>query len=96
MRGGQPLYTSVTWPLQLGIHTALRFGGWSFEQNTRRSGNDMQEDLAALQKGGLQAGMFARKAMETIPDFETAVHTLWNGNWAAPQYFIMAGAQPWE
>lgn len=95
-RGGKPLYTSVTWPLQLGIHTAMRFGGWTFEQNTRRLGNDMKEDLAALEQGGKGFSLFARRLMEQVPDFETAMQTLWKTSWAAPQYFIMAGAKPFE
>merc|ERR1719188_1674790 len=59
MRGGQPLYTSVTWPLQLGVHTAMRFGGWSFEQNTRRTGNDMVADLASGKRGSGPFALFA-------------------------------------
>mmetsp|Transcript_59314 Transcript_59314/g.127463 ORF Transcript_59314/g.127463 Transcript_59314/m.127463 type:complete len:415 (+) Transcript_59314:80-1324(+) len=96
IRGGLPLYTSLHWPLQLGIHTAMRFGGWSFEQNTRRLGNDMQNDLSALQQGGHGFCLFARRVMEQVPDFETALQTLWTTKWAAPQYFIMTGAKPWE
>mmetsp|Transcript_124760 Transcript_124760/g.324104 ORF Transcript_124760/g.324104 Transcript_124760/m.324104 type:complete len:380 (+) Transcript_124760:164-1303(+) len=96
LRGGQPLMTSVTWPMQLGIHTAMRFDGWTFEQNTRRLGNDLELNTAAVQQGGLVFGLLARRVMERVPDFETAVKELWSANLAAPQYFIMTGAGPFE
>merc|ERR1719436_2162932 len=88
--------TAVTWPFQLGISTAMRYGGWSFEQNTRRTGDDMRSNLAAMQQGGLIFGIKARRIMETVPDFETAVKELYSANFAATQYFIMTGAKPWE
>jgi len=96
LRGGQPLMTSVTWPMQLGIHTAMRFDGWTFEQNTRRLGNDLELNTAAVQQGGQVFGLLARRVMERVPDFETAVQELWSSNLAAPSYFIMAGAGPFE
>jgi len=95
-RGGKRLFTSVTWPGQLGIHTAMRFGGWSIQQNTRRLVGDMRENLAALQQGGKGYGLFVRRLMEQVPDFETAVQTLWNASLAASQYFIMSGSKPYE
>jgi len=95
-RGGKPLYTSVTWPGMLGIHTAMRFDGWAFQQNTRRTGNDMQLDLAAGQKGALGFTFFARQLMEEVADFEIAVQRLKEANFMAAHYFILSGNKPWQ
>jgi len=95
LRGGKPLMTSVTWPGQLGIHTAMRFDGWTFEQNTRQS-NNLQLNLAAARKGGQIFTLHVRRVMERVPDFETAVQELWSANLAAPMYFILTGKGPYE
>lgn len=96
LRGGQPLMTSVTWPMQLGIHTAMRFDGWTFEQNTRHLGNDLELNTAGVQQGGQLFTLLARRVMEREPDFESAVQELWSANLAAPSYFIMTGKGPFE
>merc|ERR1719436_1458 len=96
LRGGQPLMTSVTWPMALGVHTGMRFGGWSFSQNTRRLGNDLELNTAAVQQGGKLFNILVRRVMERVPDFETAVQELWSAKLAAPMYFIMTGAGPFE
>merc|ERR1719356_2249883 len=77
-RGGRPLYTSVTWPMQLGIHTAMRFDGWTFEQNTRRTGDDVRLNQEAASAGGVPFCLYARRVMESVPDYATAVQKLYN------------------
>jgi len=94
-KGGQPIMTSVSWPAQLGIHTAMRFDGWSFEQNTRHS-NDLWENFAAMKAGGKQYTTTMRTIMETTPTFEDALASIEATNFMAPQYFVMAGAAPYE
>jgi len=95
-RGGEPLYTSVVWPGFIGMHTAMRFGGWSFEQNTR------QHDVSASLRYGLAHpdstgyALAARRVMETTPDFETAVERLYGLNLMAPSYFVVAGTEPYQ
>merc|ERR1719409_1451193 len=37
MKGGKPLIKAAMWPAMVGIHTAMRYGGWSLEQNTRQN-----------------------------------------------------------
>lgn len=96
LRRGKPLYVAVTWPLAIGIHSAMRFDGWTLEQNTRRFKRDMEENLAAAKAGGVSLTIFARQAMETIPDFETAVQTIKSQAFAAQQYIIMAGPGPYQ
>jgi len=96
IRNGTPLMTSVTWPFQIGIHTAMRFGGWSFEQNTRSIGNNRSLNLAAGLNGSKVYMLFVRQQMEKIEDFASAVDILENGNFMAPQYFIMSGYNKWE
>merc|ERR1719414_2696091 len=34
--------------------------------------------------------------METVPDFETAVQQLYTSNFMAPQYFVVAGPEPYQ
>jgi len=92
---GKKLMTSVQWPFFVGFHTAMRFDGWTFEQNTR-PGNDAAENLNALQKGGKLFGTEVRRVMENVQSFDDAVQTLDATNWAAPMYMILAGAGEYE
>jgi len=92
----KPLYRATGWPAGGGISTAMRYNGWSFEQNTREAENEWHKNLAAAKKGGAVNGWVARRVMETEPDFEKAVQTLYATNFMAPQYFIMSGAKPWQ
>jgi len=94
-RGGIPLFLSTMWPGGIFIATGMRFNGWSFEQNTR-PGNDAELNLRAAQQGGKPFGLVARRAMETTPDFETAVEKMYGARLIAPQYFIMSGAGPYQ
>jgi len=96
MRSGKLLYSSTHWPLQLGLHTAMRYDGWSFQQNTRRTGDDVALNMEAGKSGGLQFSPFVRTLMETTPDYETAVEILKNANFMSTHYFILAGAKPYE
>merc|ERR1719373_919051 len=96
IRNKKPLYISVNWPNQLGIHTAMRFDGWSFEQNTRRTGFDVEDNMEAGRRGGLLYGVLARQVMESVPDYATAVDTLHNANFMSSSYFILAGTGPYE
>jgi len=95
MRGGKPLYTSVQWPGYTGIHTAMRFGGWSFEQNTRFHDGALSYQYG-LKHGAVGFELSARKIMETTPDFEAAVKRLRQLDLMAPSYFIVAGPGPYQ
>lgn len=96
-KGGKPLFISTQWPGHVGVDTAMRYDGWSFEQNTRIAHNEQDANLVALKEGRGETQTFvARRVMETVPDFETAVKTMYDYNLNAPSYFIMAGAKPWE
>jgi len=94
-RDNQPLMTSVNWPAMTGFHTAMRFGGWSFEQNTRTS-NELWANFDAMKAGGVGFALEIRSIMETTPNFEDALDLINRTNFMAPQYFIMAGALPYE
>lgn len=96
LKGGQLLSKQVHWPGQIGIATAMRIGGWSFQQNTRTSANDWHANLASAQQGGLLFGLAARRILETSPDFKTAVNSIYNTKFMAPMYFIMSGTGPFE
>lgn len=94
-KAGKPFIVSAHWPGQTGLHTAMRFGGWSFQQNTRF--HSLTTDvLYALLRHSDGFQFRSRRIMETTPDFETAVQKMYNTDMMAPQYFIMAGAKPYQ
>lgn len=90
-QNGQQLMVAPMFALYNGIHTGMRLGAWSFEQNTRHS-NDHKLNLEELKRGGHLYHWWIRKYMQEIPDFEEAIEKIRQTHWAAPQYFIMAGA----
>eukprot|EP00930_Biecheleria_cincta_P063628 TRINITY_DN4916_c0_g1_i4.p1 TRINITY_DN4916_c0_g1~~TRINITY_DN4916_c0_g1_i4.p1 ORF type:complete len:403 (+),score=66.42 TRINITY_DN4916_c0_g1_i4:66-1274(+) len=94
-REGKKIITSVAWPMSVGIHTAMRYDGWTFEQNTRTT-NNHSLNLEAGKQGALPFPMNMRHLMQTIPDFSTALTKIASASWMAPQYFIMAGAGKFE
>lgn len=94
-RGGKKIITMVAWPLTIGVHTGMRYDGWTFEQNTRHT-NNHSLNLVAGRKGSLPFGFAIREMMQTIPTFQEAAAKITSTNWMAPQYFIMAGAKPFE
>ncbi|CAJ1438891.1 unnamed protein product [Effrenium voratum] len=94
-RKGRQLIVATSFVLYNGIHTGMRFGGWTFEQNTRHT-NDKTLNLEAMNQGGHLFGWAVRSHMENIPSFAEAVQAISKTNFAAPQYFIMAGAGPFE
>jgi len=95
-RGGLPLMKTTSWPLGVGIHTGMRFGGWSFEQNTRSHLNEWHANLEAAKQGGQIFGLAVRRIMETTPDFKTAVEKVYAVKYMAPMYFIMSGSGAYE
>lgn len=95
---GKPVYTMTQWPGHVILHTGMRFDGWTVDQQTRalENKNDWASNLAALKQGGKLNGLVLRNAVDTIPDFETAKKHIYETSYAAPQYFIMAGAKSSE
>mmetsp|Transcript_35134 Transcript_35134/g.81568 ORF Transcript_35134/g.81568 Transcript_35134/m.81568 type:complete len:384 (-) Transcript_35134:70-1221(-) len=92
VRGGEPLIKATSWPGAIGFHTAMRIGGWSFEQNTRSGKNEWHENLKAAQQGGQVYSLVVRRVLESVPNFEEAVQQLYSTKFMAPSYFIMSGA----
>jgi len=97
VRGGKPIFVSISMVGQLGVHTAMTLTEprWSFQQNTH-DGNDLKRNLQAALSGGLDYQVYVRTLMEQGLDFTTAVQRLESQAFMAPQYFIMAGQRPWE
>jgi len=95
VKGGKPFITSTHWPGFIGFTTAMRFGGWSFEQNTRFHGVG-ESVLYGLLRHSKGFELTSRRIMETTPDFETAVQRLYESNMMAPGYFVVAGTGPFE
>lgn len=94
-RGGKTLFTSAHWIGHLGIHTAMRPGGWSFEQNTRHT-NSQPGNLVEARKGGLTFMLEARRTMEEVSSFDEAVQRLAGAHLMAPMYFVIAGTKAYE
>jgi hypothetical protein len=101
MRNGKRLFQAVQWPGMIGVTTGLRFrdeapnSGWTFEQNTRFTNNDPEENLKALSQGCQAFTLVSRQAMEYAADFDTARKIFRETPFAAPQYFILAGSEPY-
>lgn len=99
-RGGRPLFVKVDTVGGLGVHSAMRFDGWSIEQNTRRAGksepNSLELNYAAARMGGLGQNFAMRKIIQEVPDFDTAVERISSTKFAAPNYFVVAGREPYQ
>lgn len=96
VRNKVPLMTSVHWAGGIGVHTAMRFGGWTFEQNTRSETNTLEANLAAAKTGAVGFALVVREVMLNTSDFEVALSALKHLNVMAPQYFIMSGAGAYQ
>jgi len=96
VRGGEPLIKATSWPGAIGFHTAMRIGGWSFEQNTRAEDNEWHANLKAAQLGGQAYQLVVRKVMESTGDFKEALRMLASTRYMAPSYFVLSGANPGE
>jgi len=68
VRNGQPLIKGTGWPGSVGVHTAMRIGGWSFDQNTRPT-NNITENLAAAKLGGVYMGQPSASSWKLSPTF---------------------------
>jgi len=96
IRDGKPLFKSVVNFPVVGVDTGMRFDGWSVEQNTRGVGISEKIDLEAAKRGGKSAFIQARKIMEEVPDFATAVNRFATERWQSSQYWIIAGSGAYE
>lgn len=101
-RAGQEIATFPSFFPSIGVHTGMRIGGWSFQQNSRiikaegRGRRDYNLVAATEDEPGQVYGFVARKLLEEVPDFTTAVQRLAESAFMAPSYFLVAGAAPWE
>jgi len=99
-RGGEALFTGPTTFGLVGLHSAMRFGGWSVQQNTRwdkeKKSGWIAHSIESAKQGGRIAVFEIRKLMQTTADFKVAVSTLAGLRWTAPNYYILAGAKPYQ
>mmetsp|Transcript_61446 Transcript_61446/g.190843 ORF Transcript_61446/g.190843 Transcript_61446/m.190843 type:complete len:411 (+) Transcript_61446:89-1321(+) len=96
LRGGQPVVSFVGSVGNLGIHTGMRIGAWSWNSNARIAPNNMTANLLATESGSLNFPWVSRKYLLEIPDFASAVQAFSNTSFNAPNYFILAGAGSYE
>mmetsp|Transcript_114245 Transcript_114245/g.254978 ORF Transcript_114245/g.254978 Transcript_114245/m.254978 type:complete len:384 (+) Transcript_114245:53-1204(+) len=95
-RGGKPLYKAAMNLAQVGIHSAMSMGGWSFEQNTRHEGLNPDTNLLWAEKGGEAFMFMTRQAFDEGLSYAEALERFASTKWNSPQYFIIAGAGPYE
>mmetsp|Transcript_68941 Transcript_68941/g.156253 ORF Transcript_68941/g.156253 Transcript_68941/m.156253 type:complete len:415 (-) Transcript_68941:80-1324(-) len=95
-KNGKPLVTFVASAGSLGVHTGMRLGGWSFNSNARLVENDMNENLRATESGSVNFPWATRHFLTEIPDYASALKAFRSANFNAPNYFILAGAGPYE
>mmetsp|Transcript_55743 Transcript_55743/g.158285 ORF Transcript_55743/g.158285 Transcript_55743/m.158285 type:complete len:392 (-) Transcript_55743:52-1227(-) len=102
MKGGKPLMKSILHPGQIGINTGIRYDGYSMEQNSRKDDrcrdkdNLIREYAESARQGGKLMMLELRRIMQDTADFEQVVEAVQARKWIVPQYFIMAGAAPWQ
>mmetsp|Transcript_61445 Transcript_61445/g.190839 ORF Transcript_61445/g.190839 Transcript_61445/m.190839 type:complete len:406 (+) Transcript_61445:89-1306(+) len=96
LRGGQPVVSFVGSVGNLGIHTGMRIGAWSWNSNARIAPNNMTANLLATESGSLNFPWVSRKYLLEIPDFASAVQAFSNTSFNAPNYFILAGSGPFQ
>mmetsp|Transcript_97932 Transcript_97932/g.227087 ORF Transcript_97932/g.227087 Transcript_97932/m.227087 type:complete len:422 (+) Transcript_97932:56-1321(+) len=96
LKGGKPIVQFLATIGSLGIHTGMRYGAWSFNSNARIVENDMRKNLNATEHGSKNFPWVARKYLEEISDFDSALAAFDSTNFNAPNYFILAGAGPYE
>lgn len=94
-QGDVPIGTAVMFLGGFGIHTGMRFGGWSFEQNTHWA-NNRSLNLQVLQQGGQLYSIVVRELMKNTATYQAAQAIIMATKFMAPSYFVMAGAGPWE
>mmetsp|Transcript_32584 Transcript_32584/g.75713 ORF Transcript_32584/g.75713 Transcript_32584/m.75713 type:complete len:353 (-) Transcript_32584:100-1158(-) len=102
LRGGQPVVTAPNFFSTVGIHTGMRHGHFSFEQNTRfdllhHARHDwVQQSINAAKLGGKGFLFEARNILTQHDSFSKALAAVGSTKFTAPQYFIMGGARPYE
>uniref|UniRef100_A0A7S4QH51 Acid ceramidase N-terminal domain-containing protein n=1 Tax=Alexandrium monilatum TaxID=311494 RepID=A0A7S4QH51_9DINO len=95
-RGGKPVAEFLAFAGSLGVTTGMRFGAYSVNSNARLKNNRMMDNLRAHEAGGENFPWVIRKMLQTVPDFESAVSMIETTEVNAPNYFIFAGAGPYQ
>ncbi|VDO64733.1 unnamed protein product [Onchocerca flexuosa] len=99
-KGGNILYTAVTFVLQVGLCTGQRHGSFSISLNERYSGAYIDTILMELYTRFKTLVTFTiRKiytALEEKNTFEEAKELLMNEHFIAPSYLIIAGTKAGE
>lgn len=95
-RGGQPLFAATMMYGTVGVHTGYRIGRYSVAQNTRPGVDDATRNLIAAKLGGRPFMYLLREVLQYVDNFQHAVTRLSEVPVIAPQYFTLAGANPWE
>lgn len=95
-KGGEPIVSMLAQVGSMGTHTGMRLGRYSVNSNARLKNNKMMDNLQALEAGGRNFPWVLRRLLETQTDFASAVQTIETTDLSAPNYFIFAGAGPYE
>uniref|UniRef100_A0A8L7TFG3 N-acylethanolamine-hydrolyzing acid amidase n=2 Tax=Brugia malayi TaxID=6279 RepID=A0A8L7TFG3_BRUMA len=93
-RGGNVLYTAVTFALSVGIYTGQRHGSFSISVNERYSGAYIDTILMEFYTHFTKLVTFTvRMALEKKSTFEEAREMLMKEHFIAPSYLIIAGTE---
>ncbi|KAL4003722.1 beta subunit of N-acylethanolamine-hydrolyzing acid amidase family protein [Acanthocheilonema viteae] len=93
-RGGNILYTAVTFALNVGIYTGQRHGSFSISINERYSGSYIDTLLMEFYTRFKRPVTFTiRMVLENNNTFEEAKKVLMNEHFIAPSYLIIAGTK---
>ncbi|VDN89932.1 unnamed protein product [Brugia pahangi] len=93
-RGGNVLYTAVTFALSVGIYTGQRHGSFSISVNERYSGAYIDTILMEFYTHFTKLVTFTvRMALEEKSTFEEAREMLMKEHFIAPSYLIIAGTE---
>lgn len=94
-RAGKPIITHISKPGLIGVHTGMRIGGWSVQQNSKKH-NIFVDNLRAAKQGAHGYMLELRQILEDEPTYDGAVERLRFTQFMAPSYFVVAGAGWYE
>jgi len=101
VRAGRPIASFIGVGGSLGMHTGIRLGdgpgtGWSIQSNARIAPNNHTLNLLATEAGSKNFPWLIRQFLQEVPDYKSALESVLAMNVNAPNYFILAGAGPYQ
>lgn len=100
-KGGRRVAEFIASTGSLGIHTGMAPGRFSINSNARGGAdmdffNGVAENLKAAEAGAENFPWVMRRILLSAPDFKSALSAIEGANLNAPNYFILAGSEPYQ